>query len=331
MYIQKIRKSIAYYLQLDDNPIISFSILVIGLALVFFQQFINPIPIRSQFIMFCLGILILGIPHGAADLLVATNNKEKRNKVFSKIKFLSVYLFRLVLFALVLYFFPLIGNITFIFFAAFHFGETDLHKFKTDTLLGKLLVVCYGLIILSVILLTHFKEVILLMLEYESGKKYLNFINAIDTHHNLIIFSIFAIFFTALFLYIQRFKIEKNLITIVFLKLILILYIVYNLPMLLGFTFYFVVWHSILSIYRIVGYLKQKSINTTTIIAKQISLYSILAVFGLGIFGYTTFIFFNISSIVVYIFLGLAVLTAPHMQVMHEMYISLRTKPSNIN
>ncbi len=329
MGIIKIHNTIIENLKQDDKPVISLIILVIGLLIVFFQQFIFPIPLRSQFIIFMIGIIILGIPHGAADLLVATNNNEIRNKAFSKIKFLSLYVFRLTIFALALYFLPLIGNIMFIFFAAYHFGETDLYKFKTDALIGKLLVISYGLLILCMILLSHFDEVKLLLLQYESGHKYLQFIKSIDRNHSVIILFSFCFFIITLYYYLSLFKTQTKIIRLVFVKLIFILFIIYNLPMLLGFTFYFVVWHSILSIIRIVGYLKQKSINTTSIIAKQISLYSLLAIVGLGIFGYSSFIFLNVSSLIVYIFGGLAVLTAPHMQVMHEMYISLRAPIAN--
>ena len=52
--------------------------------------------------------------------------------------------------------------------------------------------------------------------------------------------------------------------------------------------------------------------------------YSLLAVAGILLAGTGGFMFINKELMVVYVFLGLAVLTAPHLQVMHEMYKLMR-------
>jgi creatinine amidohydrolase len=104
----------------------------------------------------------------------------------------------------------------------------------------------------------------------------------------------------------------------------IILIIVFNLPMLLGFTFYFVVWHSVISLNNIVLYLRNHNRFSINLIARQILLYSVLAIIGIGLFGLTGFMFMSSNAVSGYIFLGLAVLTAPHMQIMHDMYNSIR-------
>lgn len=107
-----------------------------------------------------------------------------------------------------------------------------------------------------------------------------------------------------------------------------ILFIIFNLPMLIGFSFYLVVWHSILSLNNIVFYLKNNNGYSEYIITKQILLYSTLAIGGIGLFGLTGFMFISSHAMAGYIFLGLAVLTAPHMQIMYDMYNSIRlSKP----
>ena len=96
--------------------------------------------------------------------------------------------------------------------------------------------------------------------------------------------------------------------------------------MLLGFTFYFVLWHSLLSLKNIVFYLREKNKVSYQSITKQIILYSFLAIVGIGLFGLTGFMFINKNAVAGYIFLGLAVLTAPHMGIMYEMYGVIRQK-----
>jgi hypothetical protein len=41
-------------------------------------------------------------------------------------------------------------------------------------------------------------------------------------------------------------------------------------------------------------------------------------------FGLTGFMFTSTNAMVVYVFLALAVLTAPHMHIMHNMYVDIR-------
>ena len=272
-----------------------------------------------------MGILFLGVPHGAADLLVATQNAGNSEKLFSKSRFLTVYISRLLLFAVTLWFFPVIGNLLFILFAAYHFGETDLYQFKTNTLVGKLFVISYGLLILSVILLHHFEEVKPLFQLFRAGKENEVLINWLQANrYNLISIS-GILFFTTTFIYFLRnSNTGKNDKGQFLIRFAVILFILFNLPMLLGFTFYFVVWHSVISLNSIINYLQKEKAYDKRIITRQIVQYSLLAIGGIGLFGLTGFMFINNNSMVGYLLLGLAVLTAPHMQIMHDMYNRLR-------
>ena len=267
----------------------------------------------------------MGVPHGAADLLVATQNANSRNKLFSKFRFLAVYISRLLIFAAILWFFPLTGILLFILFAAYHFGETDLYQFKINTLSGKAFVIFYGLLILSIILLHHFDEVKPLFQFFSAARENAVLINWLDLNRYNVISVSGILFFTTAFIYFLNNKnahsIDKGEFLI---RFAVILFILFNLPMLLGFTFYFVVWHSVLSLNNIVNYLKKNSSYTQDIIRREIILYSVMAIVGIALFGLTGFMFISSNAMVVYLFLGLAVLTAPHMQIMHDMYNSIR-------
>lgn len=304
---------------------IQIVLLVTGCILLFFQQYIIPVNANAQFIIFLTGIILLGVPHGSADLLVASRTAGAEKKAFSKFRFLAVYISRLLLFAAILWFLPVAGNLLFILFAAYHFGETDLHQFKTNTLLGKLFVISYGLVILSVILLHHFEEVKPIYQLFKSGKENETLINWIGINRYYILSAAGVLFFTTTFVYFLRNGNsnvnEKGQFLI---RFAVILFILFNLPMLLGFTFYFVVWHSVLSLSNIVLYLRNNNTYSRSIITKQILLYSVLAIAGIALFGLSGFMFISSNAIAGYIFLGLAVLTAPHMQIMHDMYNRIR-------
>ncbi len=302
-------------------------LLTLGFMLLCIQNYIQPIDSKTQFIIFLSGIILLGVPHGAADLLVATRNADASKKVFSKSKFLSIYIARLFLFSSILWLFPVAGIVLFILFASYHFGETDLYQFKTDTLIGKLFVVSYGLVILCVILLHHFDEVKPILQLFQSGKENEALMNLIRDNRYYIMTISGTLFFICTFIY---FLVKPNLgyneKGEFLIRFAMILFVLFNLPMLLGFTFYFVVWHSVLSIKNIVQYLRNNDAYSQITIVKQILLYSGLAIAGIVMFGLTGFMVIDSNAIAAYTFIGLAVLTAPHMQIMHDMYNRLRLR-----
>jgi Brp/Blh family beta-carotene 15,15'-monooxygenase len=160
---------------------------------------------------------------------------------------------------------------------------------------------------------------------FESGKENVALIDWISINRYYILSFNGILFFTSTFVYFLRNNdFESNEQGQFLIRFAIIIFILFNLPMLLGFTFYFVIWHSILSLSSIIAYLRNNNQFSFKVILKQITLYSVLAIVGIGLFGLTGSTFINKNAIAGYIFLGLAVLTAPHMQIMYSMYHSLR-------
>ncbi len=300
-------------------------LLLLGLMLIFIQQYVVTIEASIQFFIFIIGVLLLGVPHGAADLLVAARNADLSERKFSKSKFLFDYLSRLALFACILFLFPVIGSILFIFFASYHFGETDLYQFKTNKLLGKVFVMSYGLIILSVILMHHFDEVKPIYQLLDLGRGNEEIINWLSKNRYYVLSVNGFIFFSSTFIYFLNNDHFENKDKGQFLvRLAFILFILFNLPMLLGFTFYFVFWHSLLSLNNILIFLRRENTFSYKTISKQILLYSFIAIIGIVLLGLAGSMFINENAIAGFVFLGLAVLTAPHMEIMYNMYGTMR-------
>lgn len=301
-------------------------LILVGFILLIIQQFTQPLSVQLQFIIFLVGIVLVGIPHGAADLLVATKNTGQKEKTFSKLLFFINYLGRLFLFAAILWLFPFAGILLFIVFAAYHFGETDLYQFKTDSIAGKLFVISYGIVILGIILLHHFVEVKPILLLLDPGLKYESFITGLEKYRYTILSFCGLFFFVSTFFYFFTDTGNLDNQGKFLVQFLFILVILYNLPLVLGFTFYFIIWHSVLSLNNIIRYLRKDGLLPVSRIAKQISIYSLLAMAGITLFGLSGFMFINNDTMILYIFLGLAVLTAPHMQIMHDMYSSMRSQ-----
>jgi Brp/Blh family beta-carotene 15,15'-monooxygenase len=148
-------------------------------------------------------------------------------------------------------------------------------------------------------------------------------ISFINEHRIVILCTLAAFFFLSTFVYFVnnentdqggRFLVQFGIV----------LLIVYQLPLLLGFTFYFVCWHSILSVTNIFRYLKQDRDFSIAYTAKQITLYSLIAMAGISILGYLGMQWYSANGMIMSIFIGLAILTAPHMQIMYDMYKKIR-------
>jgi len=279
---------------------------------------------ENQVYLFLGGILVLGIPHGAADLMVASSGNTIQKKKFSIFRFLFVYLFRLALFGLFFWLFPLWGNIVFVLIAAYHFGETDLHRFKTETRTGKLFVISYGLLILGFILLHHFDTLVPLFNLFPSGRESADLIQWIASNRYMILALVVLNFFIITFVYFYLHEVNTHDSGIFLVHLAIILSILYFLPMMMAFTFYFIIWHSLLSLQNILRFLESEKKFKPKVIVGQILFYSLLAMGGISLAGAAGFMFVNHQTMLVYVFIGLAVLTAPHMQVMHDMYLRFR-------
>ena len=308
---------------------IRYLLLVAGIVLLIVQNFVASISAESQLYIFLVGIVVLGIPHGAADMLVANQTASMKKVGFSKLFFLVKYLFRLGIFAAMFWFFPVVANFLFILFAAYHFGETDLNNYKTESFAGKLFVVSYGFMILGVILLSHFDDIMPLFYMFESGRANEPLINFISEYRYFILSILTVFFFASTFIYFSTSERASFHNDYFILQLAILLIILFYLPMVIGFTFYFVMWHSMLSLKNIVHYLNINSKLPNSVIIKQLLLYSSLAIVGILIFGYSGMMFVSSDGVMVYVFIGLAVLTAPHMQIMYDMYNSIRTHKKN--
>jgi Brp/Blh family beta-carotene 15,15'-monooxygenase len=306
------------------------SLLLTGLLILFNQNYFLPATLHVQTIFFIAGIVFFGVPHGAADLLISTKGSIDKKKKFSALIFFTNYLGRLFLSLIICLIFPSVGLLLFIIIASFHFGETDLYQFKTDSFWGRLFVISYGLLIINVILLNHIDEIKPLFLLFNAGRKNLYLISIIN-HYRLFLLSFSAAFFFFSTFLFFLFTNENPQINGQFLiNLAVIIFIVYNLPMLLGFAFYFVLWHSLLSLKNIISYLHDDGAFSLTVIIGQIALYSLIAFAGTIALGLTGFMFSNNNALIIYTFISLAVLTAPHMEIMHMMYKNIRLRKSVI-
>jgi beta-carotene 15,15'-dioxygenase len=296
-----------------------FILLLVGLFTLLYHLFLVPIGNDTQMIILLSLVLIVGVPHGALDFLVDEQNETLQNNAFSITKFVGVYLTRLFAFAL-FWFLPWLAFTLFIIFSIFHFGETDMSAIVKPNKYAVLLYFSYGSFILSILLLFHLSEiqdslpaVSVFLKEHNIYSSLIKF-----TPHIIILFS--TLFISTLLMQKRKgFIREISLYEIVqFVGLLLVL--IY-LPLMLAFTFYFALWHSILSVRNIFSYFKNyNSSKKFTLICGKSLLFSFLALGSIIGLYFVMKVYMPDFNMLFALLIVLSVLTLPHLTVMHGMY-----------
>ena len=125
---------------------------------------------------FCLVLLgSLGIPHGAADHLVAGQLAVANKKSFSIYSFILKYVLVMLGYGILWHFFPLVSFIVFIGISVFHFGDletTDTTKksdSKVEYIVQLIRSLVLGIGILGFILSQHAMEVSIILQNFNLG------------------------------------------------------------------------------------------------------------------------------------------------------------------
>lgn len=128
-------------------------LLLLSILMLLIYKITPPIFNWIQIIMLTVGLFLVGIPHGAVDHLLDTNNLKSPIKLGFVINYLGLAFLNLILWIL----FPIGALLFFIAYSAWHFGQTDLKEWqpkKINTFKNS----AWGIMILSIILLGHVVE-----------------------------------------------------------------------------------------------------------------------------------------------------------------------------
>jgi lycopene beta-cyclase len=167
------------------------------------------------YVLFFIGLITVGIPHGALDHLIESGRFEMRKTPF----FILKYLFLTAFMALFWYYFPQFSLMFFLIFSAWHFGQADGRNWNFGTLFS----ILWGFFVLYYLLSTHEEEAKLIMLKLAN----------VSIPFALPFWAILPWFVWAFY--------KRNLsfiITIIWLMLSC------NLPLIVSFALYFIGQHS---------------------------------------------------------------------------------------
>ncbi len=276
--------------------------------------------LQNQFIFTLPFLALLGIPHGAIDNVLFL----ERSSV-SKVQFFSAYLAIIVFTVGLWLLWPVLAYVLFLLLSAYHFGQSQvIHYFSKKDLRAQLLSLVWGISLIALFINVNINEI------QELTRSYSDF-SALEVVHEpaltlttFIVASTLTLGMLIALALRGAFSWEKVLMEVLVFGLIAASF--YLMPLLLGFTLYFIILHSYKVLREEYADLKNKKrVETPLNFVKVLLPFSGLSFLGIGVLLLLTSA--NILQ-VSYGYLALiivAAITSPHAFVMEKFY---QEKPS---
>jgi Brp/Blh family beta-carotene 15,15'-monooxygenase len=290
------------------NKLFNFSIVAsfIGLWIV---SKVNP---EFEIILGFLFIFSFGVLHGSNDiLLILKLSSEKYKRNFFKV--IALYVLTIIIAIVLFYVFPSIGLMLFILFSAFHFGEQNWEPINLNlkNIYKKIFYTTYGLFILFLLFKLNTNDVLDITASILSSS-----MGALWIDYVFLFTLIFLIVFFAINLIINK---KKYKIFILEIFKLLIFAIIFEVSTLIwGFTIYFILWHSIPSLFEQITYIygNFNKENATDYVKKAFP-YWLISIIGLVVL----YLVFNDNSLIYTIFFSfIAAITFPHTIVINRLF-----------
>jgi len=279
---------------------------IVAMIVVLFYSFLNLLSKDFAnyfaFLSIGLGLILIGIPHGAVDYILPYKGQPQFLWLF-----ILNYACAIILFYFVWQYFPKISLVFFIVFSSFHFGEAEyMYEGKAmKSVVEKIKVFFLGLSILLFIICSHFEE----------SLKIISKLIPLSAYDGSLIKPYCIVFeLISLLIILQQYLIDKKLKNN---GLILILLLGLFTPLILAFSLYFVIQHS----YNAWQYLKSSlSVNSNYLHAKSLP-------YTIGALAFFIVMVLNRSelnhvteNLWVHFFIFLACISFPHFLIMHFFY-----------
>ena len=270
-------------------------------------QLLNSISIETQIITSTFLIMLVGIPHGSLDhLLLPTQNFK------SRLRFYIFYLGLIILNLLVWNYSQISGLVLFFFISSYHFGESQLYKFNLkNKLVTHFTYLCWGVSVIFSFLFYNIDELQLLSNSYEDTRNLISNLN-LDSFSYLFLASniITLILFTFC---IYKFKVKANKVISEVFFLFVIHLSSFLFPLLICFTLFFIILHSLPSLVNQYNHFK-KANNRFTLkdfiyLMTPYSLVSIIFLLFISFCSYTNVINYSVPLISIIL---ISVITLPH-------------------
>lgn len=308
-----------------DNP--KYWSLLAGVVFCLSYHGFPDFPQWGQYVFFVFFVVVLGIPHGALDHLVEEKYVNRTNKDFSFRGFLLRYLFQMLAYAVLWYFFPAISLLVFLGFSAWHFGESDLNPAPSHWLWSLSQWLLGGSVLVFILLREPALTGDLMHRITQENETVQSAWAWIARNQWPVLGGLAGIFVAAAggaqLVKPRKFEMEKAA------ALFLFMAVLYFMPLLPAFALYFGGWHSVNTFQHIEGFLggiKKSGAPKANLWLAALPLTGVALVF-LVFLGWIWQRIFSGTDPLPILFIFIAIITLPHLQVMGRMLAYGRDEP----
>lgn len=239
-------------------------------------------------------LILVGIPHGAVDVLHRHHTRFKKLSVF-----LAVYISVILLYALLWFWLPVLALLLFMGISVVHFGET---VFESKQWFG-LKPMLWGLLFILIPVTIHMEEAFAIFADMTSVYTVSNVQNTFYVISGaLLLVHLVYVFMTE----------ERKFFALLLLQWILLILWFWFTPLLEGFLMAFVLWHALPSLYQQREVYERSGSANSVVFWMTMLVYTCFAAALLALMAY----FFELTP--AFLFVLLSLITLPHALVIHK-------------
>ncbi len=289
-------------------------LLGIGLILAIGTEFLT-IGDEYQLYFLVFIIALTGVPHGSLDFFIEKQSYINNNQKISLKSFLVKYLLSMLCYGISWWLFPSLSLLAFIIMAAYHFGEIDW-PVRGNSKLDAPLYTIYGFLLIAFILTSHIHSAAPILEAIVQRKLNAEFWLEWGTFLFPYSCILLGAHITAIVFLHARLGWDRKVLYQFLIQTLVLVSISYWLPLYLSFGFYFGLWHSLISFNLI---RQQMNLNNDWpgwfFMVKKAIPFTTMAWIGIGVLIFASGIFATEWLVLSNLFMGIAILTLPHLQV----------------
>ena len=270
-------------------------------------QLFSSISIENQIIISTFFIMMVGIPHGSLDHLLLPSKGFK-----SKLKFYTFYLGLIIANLLIWNYSNISGLILFFIISSYHFGESQLFKFNIkNKIITHFIYMSWGASVIFSFLFYNIDELQLLSNSYEDTRYLISNINLDFFSYLFLLSNVTTLIMFSYFIFSKKVKANKIISEVFFLFVIHLSSFLF--PLLICFTLFFIILHSLPCLVNQYNHFKKQNIEFTLrdfiYLMAPYSLVSISFLILISFCSYTNVINYSVPLISIIL---ISVITLPH-------------------
>ena len=298
--------------------------LTLGLAALITGLFFPDFTENIRFWVLAIVILLVGMPHGSLDHVIAYNSFPRKDKTEKRVWFYGYYTALMIAYGLLWVWFPLISFLIFLLITLYHFGQADAERFNLTSIPKNILLYSRGLTIVGLIIYGSDPVYISEIVEVITGYSSITYISEYIDLSTLSV--IFASFYPVCFLVVMVFTRNQKIPALYLLDALLVPALFALTDPIFAFSIYFGVWHSYNHIKTMLRYLNSRNLKVSmSWFYKKTLFLSLVSYAGLAALYFINQAFGDEDMLVGLLFILISVLTLPHVFIVEIMYRKYET------